>query len=46
MELLGGIRGCTYLTELVSIFPTAAIQAFVGEVLPTRVNASNDDRAE
>jgi hypothetical protein len=30
-ERLGGIAGCTHLTELAQILPTAAIQAFAGE---------------
>lgn len=35
-ERLGGARGCTHLTELVGVLPTAAIQAFAGEVFKTR----------
>jgi Protein of unknown function (DUF2889) len=31
-ERLGGTGGCTHLTELCAVLPTAAIQAFVGEV--------------
>lgn len=30
-ERLGGMRGCTHLTELADVLPTAAIQAFAGE---------------
>ncbi len=30
-ERLGGARGCTHLTELADVLPTAAIQAFAGE---------------
>jgi hypothetical protein len=30
-ERLGGTKGCTHLTELASVLPTAAIQAFAGE---------------
>jgi hypothetical protein len=30
-ERLGGTDGCTHLTELASVLPTAAIQAFAGE---------------
>lgn len=33
-ERLGGVLGCTHITELCSVLPTAAIQAFAGEVLP------------
>jgi hypothetical protein len=35
-ERLGGARGCTHLTELAGVLPTAAIQAFAGEVYKTR----------
>ncbi|SNS38959.1 Protein of unknown function [Noviherbaspirillum humi] len=35
-ERLGGIQGCTHLTELAQVLPTAAIQAFAGEVIDTR----------
>ena len=30
-ELLGGVRGCTHLNELLGQFPTAAIQTMAGE---------------
>lgn len=30
-ELLGGVRGCTHITEMLAGFPTAAIQSFAGE---------------
>jgi hypothetical protein len=33
-ERLGGIQGCTHLTELTNVLPTVAIQAFVGEIFP------------
>ncbi|MFO1339537.1 MAG: DUF2889 domain-containing protein [Burkholderiaceae bacterium] len=32
-ERLGGVRGCTHLTELADVLPTAVVQAFAGEVL-------------
>lgn len=35
-QLLSGTHGCTHLTELAQILPTAAIQAFAGVVLDTR----------
>jgi hypothetical protein len=35
-ERLGGIAGCTHLTELTQVLPTAVIQAFAGEVINTR----------
>jgi hypothetical protein len=34
-ERLSGIKGCTHLTELSQVLPTAAIQAFAGEVVDT-----------
>jgi hypothetical protein len=36
MERLGGVRGCTHLTELTQVLPTAVVQAFAGEVLDTQ----------
>jgi hypothetical protein len=39
---LGGTLGCTHLTELAQVLPTAAIQAFAGDVIPTRDNADQD----
>jgi len=30
-ERLGGVHGCTHLTELAGVLPTAAIQGFAGE---------------
>ncbi len=35
-ERLGGVLGCTHLTELSQVLPTAVIQAFAGEVIDTR----------
>lgn len=35
-QRMGGIQGCTHLTELAQVLPTAAIQAFAGEVIDTR----------
>jgi hypothetical protein len=32
IERVGGLSGCTHLTELCAVLPTAAIQAFAGEV--------------
>jgi hypothetical protein len=32
-ERLGGAQGCTHLTELAQVLPTAVIQAFAGEVI-------------
>lgn len=30
-ERLGGVHGCTHITEMLGFFPTAAIQTFAGE---------------
>ncbi len=35
-ERLHGVLGCTHLTELAQILPTATIQAFANDVLKTR----------
>lgn len=35
-QRLGGVLGCTHLTELAQVLPTAAIQAFAGEVTKLR----------
>ena len=35
-ELLGGVRGCTHLTEMLAGMPTAAIQSFAGETKEDR----------
>jgi hypothetical protein len=32
----GGVRGCSHITELANVLPTAAVQAFAGEVFKTR----------
>ncbi|MBC3884327.1 DUF2889 domain-containing protein [Undibacterium griseum] len=40
-DRMSGIQGCTHLTELAQILPTAAIQAFAGDVIDTRDAASN-----
>lgn len=45
-ERLAGTQGCTHLTELSSVLPTAAIQAFAGDVLPTRDGVNDDDDAQ
>lgn len=41
-DLFKGINGCSHITELCSILPTAAIQGFAGEILQSRVEESND----
>lgn len=35
-ERLGGLQGCTHITELAQVLPTAVIQAFAGEVIDTQ----------
>ena len=37
-NLFKGIKGCSHITELCSVLPTAAIQAFAGEVLQSKVD--------
>jgi hypothetical protein len=36
LDRLGGVQGCTHVTELASVLPTAAVQAFAGEVFKPR----------
>lgn len=38
-ERLGGVAGCTHLTELTDVLPSAVIQAFAGDVLDTQGEA-------
>jgi len=35
-QRLGGVQGCTHITELTQALPTAVVQAFAGEVIDTR----------
>jgi hypothetical protein len=42
---LSGIDGCTHLTELSLVLPTAVIQAFAGDVFDTRDGASTDQQS-
>ena len=35
-ERLGGVLGCTHITELAQVLPTAVVQAFAGVVFDTR----------
>ena len=39
-ELLGGVQGCTHLTEMLAGLPTAAIQTFAGETSEEREDGS------
>lgn len=41
---LGGVLGCTHLTELAQALPTAVLQAFAGDVLDTREHSSAGQR--
>jgi hypothetical protein len=41
-ERLGGIHGCTHITELTNVIPTAVVQAFAGEVFRTRDGSADD----
>ncbi|MGE5336568.1 MAG: DUF2889 domain-containing protein [Gemmatimonadota bacterium] len=41
-ERFGGAYGCTHLTELTDVLPSAAIQAFANEVYPTRDAADRE----
>jgi hypothetical protein len=43
-ERLHGILGCTHLTELAGILPTAALQALANDVLKTRDGDTDDAR--
>lgn len=35
-QRVGGVLGCTHLSELAQVLPTSVIQAFAGEVIDTR----------
>lgn len=41
-ERLAGVQGCTHLTELAGVLPTAVIQAFAGYILDTREGGGDD----
>ncbi len=41
-ERLGGVAGCTHLTELTQVVPTAVVQAYAGEVINTRGDGPDD----
>lgn len=40
-QRLGGTLGCTHLSELATVVPTAVIQAFAGHVLDTREGSAD-----
>lgn len=41
-ERLGGVRGCTHLTELAQVLPSAVIQGLVGETIDPRDSEDAD----
>ena len=43
-ERIGAVEGCTHLTELCQVLPTAVVQAFAGEVIDTRGDAESSAR--
>lgn len=45
-DRLGGVAGCTHITELAGVLPTAAIQAFAGEVYQPRDKAHEPSSAD
>jgi hypothetical protein len=44
-DRLNGVLGCTHLTELAQVLPTAAIQAYANDVFQTR-DGTGDDSPE
>jgi hypothetical protein len=43
-ERVGGVLGCTHLTELALLLPTAVVQAFAGEVIDVRGDSHGASR--
>lgn len=43
-QRVGGVLGCTHITELAQLLPTAVVQAFAGEVIDTRGSAQGAQR--
>lgn len=43
-ERLGGVRGCTHLTELAAVLPTAAVQAFAGSIFRPDLLAAGEHK--
>jgi hypothetical protein len=43
-ERVGPTVGCTHLTELAQVLPTAVVQAFAGVVIDTRGEGENSER--
>jgi hypothetical protein len=42
LQRLGGVQGCTHITELSQVLPTAVVQAFAGDVIDTRGHNPQD----
>jgi hypothetical protein len=45
-QRLSGINGCTHLTDLAGLLPTATIQAMAGDVLDTRDGAATEQQSQ
>jgi hypothetical protein len=45
-DRLSGVLGCTHLTELAQVLPTAAIQAFANDVFQSRAAGRDDASGE
>lgn len=43
-ERVGGALGCTHITELAQVLPTAIVQAMAGDVIDTRGEHADADR--
>ncbi len=43
-ERVGGVLGCTHITELAQVLPTTVVQAFAGEVIDTRGQADGAEQ--
>jgi hypothetical protein len=43
-EQVGGVLGCTHITELAQVLPTAIVQAMAGEVIDTRGTSADAER--
>ena len=41
-ERLSGLKGCTHLSELANVLPTAALQAYANDVIKTRDGDAED----
>jgi len=45
-ERVGGVLGCTHITELCSVLPTAVLQGFAGVVLDTHEGKGSDQQPQ